>query len=225
MKRILTLAFLTLITFSSCHRYYTSNTFDAKTSQHKNIAVMPPKMLLTGNQPKNYSAYDIELMEEKESKLFQEALFNNLLSKGNTGKYLLDVNIQPCANTLALLEKNNISLRQSWEKDDEELAKILGVDAIVRMSVQKQRYMSDLASAGIYAGRKIADAILNRGPSVTGNLNKTADIIATCTLVSNGQTLWNDSYRRDSDFNSPANEVIERITGNFAKHFPYRRKA
>ena len=186
---------------------------------------MPPKMLLTGNQPKNYSAYDIELMEEKESKLFQEALFNNLLSKGNTGKYLLDVNIQPCANTLALLEKNNISLRQSWEKDDEELAKILGVDAIVRMSVQKQRYMSDLASAGIYAGRKIADAILNRGPSVTGNLNKTADIIATCTLVSNGQTLWNDSYRRDSDFNSPANEVIERITGNFAKHFPYRRKA
>ena len=150
MKRIFTLVTLALIIFTSCHRYYTSNAFDAKTSRHKNIAVLPPKMLLTGNQPKNYSAYDIELVEEKESKLFQEALFNNLLKKGNTGKYSLDVNIQPCANTLALLDKNNISIRQSWEKDDVEFARILGVDAVLRMTVQKERYMSDLASAGIF---------------------------------------------------------------------------
>lgn len=225
MKQIFTLATLVLITLTSCHRYYTSSSFDAKTSRHKNIAVLPPKMLLTGNQPKNYSAHDIELMEEKESKLFHEALFNNLLKKGNTGKYSLDVNIQPCANTLALLDKNNISIRQSWEKDDAELAKILGVDAVVRMTVQKERYMSDLASAGIFVGKKIADAILNRGQVPTPSLNKTADIVATCSLVSNGETLWNDSYKRDSDFNSPANEVIERITSNFAKHFPYRRKA
>ncbi len=225
MKRIFTLATLALIIFSSCHRYYTSNSFDAKTSRHKNIAVLPPKMVLTGNQPKNLSIPDIKLMEEKESKLFQEALFNNLLNKGNVGKYSLNVNIQPCTNTLALLDKNAISIRQSWEKDDVELAKILGVDAVVRMTIQKERYMSDLASAGIFVGKKIADAILNRGQVVTPSLNKTADIIATCSLVSNGETLWNDSYKRDSDFNSPANEVVERITGNFAKHFPYRKKA
>ena len=226
MKSTSTLFFLALlITFSSCHRYYTSSSFDQKTSKHKSIAVLPPKMLLTGNQPKTLSDYDIVVLEEKESKLFQEALYNNILKKSNQGKYDMDVNVQPFTNTLAILDKHNVSIRQSWEKDDKELATILGVDAIVRSSIQKDRIMSDLASAGIQVGKVIVDAVLNRPPLVGTGMNKTNNIRATCSIVSNGETLWSDTYEKDSDYNSSANEVIENITSKFAKHFPYRKKA
>jgi hypothetical protein len=50
-------------------------------------------------------------------------------------------------------------------------------------------------------------------------------IQATCSGVSNGESLWNDTYLRDNNFANSANEVIENITSKFVKHFPYRKKA
>ena len=226
MKRNSTLLILiVLVSLTSCHRYYTNSSFDQKAARHKTIAVLPPKMVLTGNQPKSLTEADIAKLEEKESRYFQESLYNNILAKSNQGKYEMYVSVQPPANTLSVLEKNNISIRDSWSKDDQELANMLGVDAIVRSSIQKSRIMSDLASAGIEVGRRIADAVLNRPTTVGMGVNKTNDIQATCSVVSNGETLWNDTYQRDSNFANGANEVIENITSKFAKHFPYRKKA
>jgi hypothetical protein len=218
------LALLILISFSSCHRYYTSSSFIEKSAKHKTIAILPPQMVVSGSVPKNLSTYDIAQLEERESKMFQEALYNNVLRRGNSGKYVMDVSIQPYSNTLASLEKNNISIRDSWTKDDKELASILGVDAVVRTSIQKERFMSDLASAGIDAGRRILDAVLTKPVLLPGVPNKTNDIRASCTIISNGEALWNDSYARESDYSYTANQIIEQITDNFAKHFPYKRK-
>lgn len=218
------IALLVLISFSSCHRYYTSSSFNEKTSRHKRIAILPPQIVVTGNLPKNLSVSYLEALEEKESKMFQEALYSNVLKRANTGKYELNVMVQPHTNTLAVLEKNGIDIRQSWMMDDKELANLLGVDAVVRTSIQKERFMSDLASAGIEAGRKIIDAVLKQPGAAPAVNNKTNDIRATCTLVSNGETLWNDSYTSASNWNAPANSIIEDITNNFARHFPYKRK-
>ena len=219
------LALFVLISFSSCHRYYTSSSFAEKSARHKSIAILPPQLVVSGTLPKNLTPYNIEQLEEKESKLFQEALYNNVLRRGNSGKYALNVSIQPYTNTLAALQKNNISIRDSWTKDDKELAAILGVDAVVRTSIQKERFMSDLASAGIDAGRRILDAVLTRPVLLPGVTNKTNDIRASCSIISNGEALWNDSYTRESDYNYTANQLIEHLTDNFAKHFPYKRKA
>lgn len=218
-------ALAAMLSFTSCHRYYTSSTFDQKSSLHNTIAILPPQVVVTGNLPKNVSVGYLEELEERESKLFQEALYNNVLKRGNTRKYALNISVQPYSNTLAALEKNGISIRESWTMDDKELSAVLGVDAVVRTSIQKERFMSDLASAGIYAGRRIAEAIINKAGTVPTTSNKTNNIRATCTLISNGEALWNDSYTRASDWNSPANEIVENITDNFAKHFPYRKKA
>jgi hypothetical protein len=226
MKANFTLAALfMLISFSSCHRYYKSSSFDQKTAKHKTIAILPPQLVVTGNLPKSLSRYQIQELEEKESKMFQEALYNNVLKRANTRRYIMDVSLQPYTNTLAALEKNNIGIRDSWTKDDKELAEILGVDAVVRTSIQKDRLMSDLASAGIEAGQVILGTVLKAPTPVPVGVNKTNDIRATCTIVSNGETLWNDAYTRASDWNSPANAIIEDITENFARHFPYRKKS
>jgi hypothetical protein len=99
------LALLMLVSFTSCHRYYTSSSFREKTLKHKTIAILPPQLVVTGMQPRNLTPYEIQLLEEKESKLFHQSLYNNILRKGNSGRYSLHVSIQPYSNTIAMLEK------------------------------------------------------------------------------------------------------------------------
>lgn len=225
MKVMFTLFTLaTMLTFSSCHRYYTSRNFETVASRHKTVAILPPQVIFTGNLPREMTKAQMQKLEERESILFQEALFNNILLRGNKRKQELSVDLQAASNTIAALKKNNISIRESWLLSDEKLSQILGVDAVVRTSIQKQRIMSDLASAGIDIGRKVLSGVLLQTGVVPGLSNNTNDIVATCSIVSNGEVLWNDAYNRASDWNSPANKIIENITDNFAKHFPYKRR-
>jgi hypothetical protein len=44
-------------------------------------------------------------------------------------------------------------------------------------------------------------------------------------VVSNNQTLWNDNYQRGADYNNPSESVIDDITDNFGKHFPYKKRS
>jgi len=212
--------------FSSCsHRYYTASLFEQQTAGHKVVAILPAEMIFTGTQPKNLAPEDIAKIEETESKSFQQALYNGILRYANSKNYTTTVNLQDINSTEKLLEKNNISVRDSWKKDDIELAQLLGVDAIVRMRIQKQRYMSDVASYGISVGRQI---IYNTGLGskipVPFVANKTNDIYASCNLLSKNLTLWNDSYKEASDYNTASNVIIENIADNFGRHFPYKRR-
>ena len=231
MKRnlpsLVTKSFLAILFFSSCagHKYYTSSSFEQQTAKHKIIAVLPAEMIYTGNQPKNLTADQIAKIEETESTTFQTSLYNGILRHANTKKYISWINVQDISTTQKLLEENQISIRDSWKEDDKKLATILGVDAVVRMRIQKKRYMSDLASMGIGVGRQVLSQIGNAAnfpvPFVS---NKTNDIYASCNVVSNSQTLWNDNYQRGANYNSPSEAVIDDITDNFGQHFPYRRR-
>jgi hypothetical protein len=189
------------------------------------VAVLPAEMIFSGKQPKELKPEEIAKIEEWESKSFQEALYNSILRYANSRRYTTSVNLLDISSTIKTLEENKISIRDSWRKDDKELAKVLGVDAVVRMRIQKQRYMSDGASYGIGVAKQI---IYNTGIGNKVPLpyvpNKTNDIYASCNLVSENQTLWNDSYKAASDWNSPANIIIENITDNFGKHFPYKQR-
>jgi len=217
------IAFLFLLSCS--HKYYTSSTFEQKTRNHKLVAILPAEMIFTGKQPNNLAPGDIAKIEESESKNFQQALCNSILRYADSRKYFTSVSFQDVLITQKLLEENNITIKDSWKKDDKELAQLLGVDAVVRMRIQKQRYMSDLASYGVTLGRQI---IYNTG--ITSRIpvpyvpNKTNDIYASCNIVSDNQTLWNDNYKSASDYNTRADLVIENITDNFGRHFPYKRR-
>jgi hypothetical protein len=226
MKKALPLFFFLFIIFLSCsHKYYTASYFDQQTANHKIVAVLPAEMIFTGKQPENLTPADISKIEEQESKSFQQALYNSILRYANSRKYFTRINLQDLGTTQRILEEHSIGYKDTWKKDDKELAALLGVDAVVRMRIQKQRYMSDMASYGISLGRQI---IYNTG--ITSKIpvpyvpNKTNDIYASCNIISNNQTLWNDSYKAASDWNSPANQIIENITDNFGEHFPYKQR-
>jgi hypothetical protein len=115
-------------------------------------------------------------------------------------------------------------VRGSWKENDKKLASILGVDAVVRMRVQKKRYMSDLASMGVNLGQNVLGRISNGNLPVPYVSNKTNDIYASCNVVSNNNTLWGDSYEGTTNYNRPAEDVVNDITDNFGKKFPYKKR-
>lgn len=220
-KNLLLLSVAIIVTVASCSRNHYPSVVYQKTSKHRVIAVLPAEMIYTGTVPKNTRPEDLEKMEETESKVFQQYLHDNILQNGNTGKYVLTVSVQNYTNTLHILSENNISLHDSWYKSDEELCRLLKVDALIRMKVQKKRYMSDAASMGIDYGRQVLGAVLKRNVYAP---SKTNDIFASCSIVSNGETVWNDNYRRATDWDTPTDIVVNNITENFAYHIPYRQR-
>ena len=222
-----TVLLLVLFTISeSCSRKnYTASNFEEMTLDHKLVAIVPAEMIFTGKLPKNLTEEDIEKMEEQESRDFQYALYNSILEHANTRKYYTTVNFQDVNTTLKRLEEKAVPIRDSWKMDDKELATLLGVDAVIKMRIQKQRYMSDMASYGIDAARRIISTTgIGSKIPVPYNASKTNDIYASCNLVSENRTLWNDHYKRAADWDSPSNVIIEGITDNFGKNFPYKRR-
>lgn len=226
-KHLLSYTFIAfiLILFSCSNRYYTASNFEEKTGDHKVVAILPAEVTFTGKQPKNSSPEAIAESEERESTDFQYALMNSILRHANTKKYITTVNFQDINTTQKILEQNNITVRDSWKKDDEELAKILGVDALIRMNIRKQRYMSDEASYGVGVAKQIVykTGIGSKVP-VPNSVGKTYDIYATCNLLSDNQTLWNDNYKRSTDYEVQPNVVVEWITNWFGENFPYKKK-
>jgi hypothetical protein len=228
MKKNLLLSIMALsailFTISCSHKNYTTSYFDQQTANHRLIAVLPAEMIFTGTQPKDVSPEDITKIEETESRMFQNYLFSAILRYANSNRYYTAVGVQDISTTQTLMEENNISIRDSWKQDDKKLAKLLGVDAVVRMRIQKKRYMSDLASFGVGYGQQVLYQIGNVGKYIPNVPNKTNDIYASCNIVSNNQTLWNDDYRGSSNYNVSSEKVIDNITDNFGRHFPYRKR-
>jgi hypothetical protein len=220
-KNILFGITIVFIVVASCRRNHIPSMAEDKMAGHRIIAILPAEIIYTGSKPKNVTETDITKMEESESKMFQQFLHDNILRDGNTTQYTLTVSVQNYINTLALLTDNKISIRDSWYKTDEELVKLLNVDAVVRMKVQLKRYMSDKASMGIDYGRQIVGAVLKKNIYIP---SKTNDVIASCSLVSKGETLWNKNYRREADWDTPADYVVNNITRNFAYYIPYKHR-
>jgi hypothetical protein len=219
------IAVFLLFLFSCSNKYYKASNFEEKTEKHKVVAILPAEVTLSGKLPKNLTPEDIAKAEERESIDFQYALMNSILNHANTKKYITTVNFQDINTTQKILEQNNISVRDSWKKNDEELAKILGVDAVIRMNIRKQRYMSDEASYGVgMAKQVIYKTGLGSKVPVPSSVGKTYDIYATCNLLSENQTLWNDNYKRSTDYDTAPNVIVEWITDDFGENFPYKQK-
>lgn len=215
-----------LLATVSCSRdYYKNSNFEEKTEQHQVIAVLPAEMVFTGPQPKNMTEEDITKLEEQESVDFQLALYNSILRHANTRKYITTIDFQDITITQKKLSDAGVAVRNSWTMDDKDLAKILGVDAVIKMRIQKQRHMSDAASYGVDVAKRVITSIpIGNKLPMPSRVGRTHDIHAACKLVSNNVVLWNNNYRSATDWNTPANDVIANITDNFGENFPYKRK-
>lgn len=227
MKKLVPFLLITgIILSASCSRKnYAYSYFDQQTANHKIIAVLPSEIIFTGKQPKDWTKEMIDSIEIEESKAFQMSLYSNILQYANSNRYYMFVGVQDVNKTLSTLEENQIPIRTSWRMDDKKLASLLGVDAVVRMQITQKRYMSDYVSYGVAVARDILNETpLHRRIPIPSGFNKTEDISAYCSVISENVTLWNNNYKSSADWSNPSNIIIENITDNFGRNFPYKRR-
>jgi hypothetical protein len=150
MKFLLTI--LLLFSFDSLSaqtRLFVDPNFSSLANDHQTIAVLPFKTIikLRPKQMKNLNDGDMERMQLEEGKGIQTAMYAWFLKRRQTGKMWVD--IQDVATTNATLLKNDIDETTIERYTPQELAKILGVDAVVSGTFETSKPMSDGAGVAL----------------------------------------------------------------------------
>ncbi len=177
-------------------------------STHKKVAILPFNATITfRKQPKDYSK---EANKEAETKLgndMQAGMYTYLLKK--TSDYTVEV--QDVEKTNALLKKNNLFDKLA-ETTPEELAKILGVDAIIKCSYSYQKTKSE--------GGAIALTLLvgfGTGSIATGALTMQINDGKT------GELTWRFYKQMAEDVMSSPSAMMERMMRKVGRNFPYEK--
>jgi len=151
MKRIIFLFIfsLTITPIFSQTQLYVDPEFSQIGSDHKLIAVIPFKtsISLRPKQMKELKDGDLERMEQNESQDVQNSMFSWFLKRKQQGKLWVD--IQEITLTNAILEENGINYFNIDEYKPNDIAKILGVDALIRGTFETNKPMSDGASLAL----------------------------------------------------------------------------
>lgn len=213
-------AVLFALASTSCNRFYKNPDFKNLTAEHHSIAVLPYEIIITGRQPKSMTEEKRRQIEEQESLAFQKSMVNMIHAVGARGRRDLTVKIQPAEKTAAILAENGISVRDSWNADPEKLAKLLGVDAVIRSRATKQRFLSDAESFGIEAVGTVLGGAVGApifAPSRTNEVEVSTSIIS----AADGETLFTGRDEITVNWTRPANEAIEQINRRVCRRFPY----
>lgn len=148
MKKLLVLTlimFVSIATFAQTHLYENPN-FDKIAQNHKIIAVMPFKstVKLRPRQMKDMKPDQLAKMEVSEGEGVQSAMYSWFLKREKRGT--LTVKVQSPAITDAKLKKAGITYDNMDGYTPEEIAKVIGVDAIVMGTFETSKPMSEGAS-------------------------------------------------------------------------------
>ncbi len=208
-----------VVLLASCSSGKQFTTKDDDINKVKTVAVLPVQVVFTGNLPAKITTEMADSLAQVQGYSFQQSLHANLIRFSGGKNKIAGVGFQSADKTNGLLLKNHITPKDAYTKDPDELAKLLQVDAVVKMSVTSNRIMSDLASMGVSTLRNILWMGSNTIP--TGMSNKTADVHANCVLIHDGKDLWSAQYDRPTDWNTSVNDVVERVTTKMGKGFPY----
>lgn len=209
-KIILLLSFLLLSIagFSQDKQIFESPKMQEFISTHKKVAILPFNATIGYRKlPKEYNA---EANKEAEMKLgydMQSGMYTFLLRK--TSDY--SVEVQDVERTNALLKKNDL-IDKLTETAPEELAKVLGVDAIIKCSYAYQKTKSE--------GGAIALTLLvgfGTGSVATGTL----------TMQINdgkeGELVWRFYKQMNEDVMSSPASMMERMMRKVGRNFPYEK--
>ena len=214
----------TALLLSSCGReYYKMAGYEDFAPGHHLIAVAPVQTITTGRIPPEVTEEMIEQIEDAESQAFQISLFNEIARRTGSRAGEIQVNLQHNSETNARLKAAGYTPRESLELPPTELAQILGVDAVVRATVRKTHYLTDLEAFGFDMASTFL-FIFTDWPFWFIPNSKTADVDASCAILDgkSGVPIWSTNRRWETDWNRRHNEIIDNISRKMARRFPYR---
>lgn len=225
MKKIFVPLIAALMVTAACNREaYKTAGYNEYASAHRVMAIIPTETITTGRLPKDATPEDIAVVEQAESKAFQVALYNQLAKRSGSRDGDIRINFQHYTETNALLEKAGIDLRDSWKHSPVELASLLGVDAIVRSTVRKEFYLTNLESFGISVATTVIALFVSPAAWWLAPGAQTSDVFASCAVLDgkSGQATWSISRDEATYWNKGHSAVVEEISRRLSRRFPYR---
>lgn len=211
---------------SNCNREaYKTVDYNTLTRSHQVLAILPVETITTGRIQAELDQSAIDEIEEAESLAFQISLYNQLSRRSGTTSGDIRVNFQHYSQTNAYLEEAGIDIREAWNRPPLELADLLNVDAVVRTTVQKEQYLTDLESFGVAVATTIVALFSDSyWPWAAHNRARTSDVLVSCSVLESTQgiAVWSTSKEKPTFWNRNHREVVDEITRALARRFPYR---
>jgi hypothetical protein len=209
-KVFLTLLSVFSISWLSAQTIFTHDDIKALTANHKIIAVLPIEYDITEkNLPKNMTPEQVKQEEQQGAYDFQNAMSAYFLRTADRK----DVNIafQEPDETNRILKKSGITLEKIKDFSPADLAKRLGVDAVISGKIVADKPMS-META-------IAVSIITGYGSSTNKVDVTLNIHNT----TDNQLLWKFYQRISGGWGSSPTDLTDYIMKRAAKKFPYRK--
>ncbi|MCU7552081.1 hypothetical protein OCK74_23380 [Chitinophagaceae bacterium LB-8] len=214
MKNLFSIATLFALLLSSCGpSIYKTTDFQDVTKDHKTIAIIPATVMiqLRPNEAKKLTPEQIEKNEEATGYAMQEKMYGWFLRRSS--KYHFTVNFQDVSETNALLQNAKLSYKDIMKKSKGELAKILGVDAVISASLHTDKPMNE--------GVAVALGLL---VGYWGNTNKAYTTI-DIHEGKKGNLLWKYDYEASGSVGSNPENLVNALMRNASKKFPYNAKS
>lgn len=192
---------------------YENPDFDSIAKNHKTIGILPFKatVKLRPKQMEKMTPEQFKRLEINEGKSIQTAMFSWFLRRKKRGK-LTSIEVQDPNKTTALLKKQNITQDNLVDYTPEELAKILGVDAVISGTYDTNKPMSEGASVAL--GLLIGFWGTTNSAVVNMSVHNAAD----------GVLLWNYNKQVRGSIGSSPDDLINRLMRKASRRLSYTKK-
>jgi len=179
----------------------------------KTMAVLPVNMIFTGAMPNNLSPEQQVKWEDGESKMVQDMLMHYYRTK-LPKRSKATCKLLPVETTNKILEDKGITQRNSWGVNPADIGRDLQADWILKVSIKKDRMMSELASIGVDITNNVIDNLLNGGNTVMQNsgMAKTYNIYLEAQLLeaATGTVLSSFTMQNDASWTNPPERILQR---------------
>jgi hypothetical protein len=210
--KFIALIALTVTLFSCGPTIYKAQDFDTRTASHKTVAILPAEVSITlrPNEMKNTTPEQLRESEEKTGRLIQDKMYTWFLKR--SGRFKYTVNFQDISKTNALLLQAGIKYGDMVGKTKDELAKLLGVDAVISTKASMKKPMSD--------GAAVAVGLL------IGAWGSTNDVQTSIAIneAQKGDLVWKYDYNATGSVGSNPDKLVDALMRNASKRFPYNDK-
>ena len=184
--------------------------FPELTKTHKQVAILPFKVAIDMKHlPKNMTVEMVHQSEKEEGVEFQRQLYTRLLQKSSAEGYT--VGFQDVDQTDALMSKAGLSPDSLATHTKEEIAKALGVDAILSGTVHQTQPTS--------TGMAMAQTLLIG----FGGSTQRVDINITLHNGADSQLLWSYDHTDHGGLMNSVEGMIKSLLKKVAGNFPYRK--
>lgn len=205
-KTLFILLILSTINVFSQKQIFSSPNLKEKISTQKIVAILPFTTTISyKKQPKNFSAEANREQEIKMAKNIQSSMYTFLLRK--LDKYT--VSFQDVDKTNILLKKAGVEDKLD-EMTKDEIAEILGIDAVISGKFEQEQSKSEAGA--------IVTAVLFGG---LGGKTGSGTLTLTINNGTDGELLWRFMKTMDDNIATSTDDLVESMMRKVSRNFPY----